>query len=106
MDEFRRALLEAVDEGLLALGDSVRRALYWHMERHLSIRRDEVPDRVGDFAKALKDMLGAGADVLLKFMARRLYAKLGLSFEEKPEWEFQDYVDHAEESMAQYHLRR
>lgn len=99
MDEFRRALLEAVDEGLLALGESVRKAIYWHMEGRFSIKRDEIPDRPGDFAEALKDMLGAGADVLLKFMVRRLYVKLGLNFEEKPGWDFKEYVDEAKKSV-------
>ena len=95
MDEFCKALLEAVDEGLLALGDAVRRAIYWHMESQLSVRRGDIPDRPGDFAEALRSMLGAGADVLLKFMARRLYARLGLSFEETPGWSFKDYVENA-----------
>jgi hypothetical protein len=99
LDDFRRALLEAVDEGFLALGGSVRRALYWHLEDRFSIRRDEIPDRPGEFAEALRDMLGAGAGVLLKVMARRLYEGLGLAFEERPGWGFADYVENAKESV-------
>ncbi|MGC8849205.1 MAG: hypothetical protein ACP5K1_01870 [Candidatus Bathyarchaeia archaeon] len=89
-----RALLEAVDEGLLALGDSVRRTIYRHLDKYYSVRRDEIPERPGKFADALRDMLGAGAEVLLEFMARRLYAKLGLRFEERPGWGFKDYISH------------
>ncbi|MGC8848863.1 MAG: hypothetical protein ACP5QI_00115 [Candidatus Bathyarchaeia archaeon] len=100
MDEFDRALLEAVDEGLLALGESVRRAIYHHLESRLSIKRGEIPDKPGRFAEALRDALGAAADVLLNFMARRLYAKLGLNFEEKPGWGFKDYVEDAEKSFS------
>ena len=91
--------MEAVDEGLLALGDAARRAIYWHMENRLSVRRGEIPDKPGRFAEALEDMLGAGAGVLLKFMARRLYAKLGLSFEETPGWGFKDYVENAKKRV-------
>ncbi|MGC8961940.1 MAG: hypothetical protein ACP5K1_05820, partial [Candidatus Bathyarchaeia archaeon] len=84
LNGFHNALLEAVDEGLLALGSSVRGTIYRYIERRYSIRRDEIPSRPGEFAVALGDMLGAGAKVLLNFMARRLYAKLGLRFEERP----------------------
>ncbi|MEM3676838.1 MAG: hypothetical protein QW176_01675 [Candidatus Bathyarchaeia archaeon] len=91
----RKALLEAVDGGLLALGRSVREAVYRHMDKRYSVARDEIPDRPGEFAEALRDMLGAGAEVLLKFMARRFYAKLGLRYEEKPGWNFKEYVEYA-----------
>lgn len=70
------------------------------MENRLSVRREDIPDKPGRFAEALRSMLGAGADVLLKFMARRLYARLGLSFEETPGWGFEDYVENAKESVA------
>ena len=99
LDGFRRALLESVDEGFLALGDSVRRAMYWHLENRFSLKRDEIPDRPGVFAEALRDMLGAGADVLLRIMAKRLYEGLGLAFEERPGWGFADYVENAKESV-------
>lgn len=97
MDDFRRALLEAV--GLLALGDSVRKAIYRHLEDRFSIRRDEIPGRLEEFAEGLRSMLGASADVLLKVTAKRLYAKLGLSFEEKPGWSFEDYVEEAKRNV-------
>jgi len=99
LDDFRRVLLEAVDEALLALGDSVRKAIYWHLENRFSIKRDEILDKLGEFNKALEDMLGAGADILLKIMVKRLYVKLNISFEEKPEWNFKDYVEYAKKSV-------
>jgi len=103
LDEFRKALLEAVDEGLLALGESARRAIYWHLERRGSIRRDEIPDRPGDFAEALRAIFGEGADVLLRVAARRLYGKLGLAFEERAGWGFQEYAEHAREKLDVAH---
>ncbi|MEM2865226.1 MAG: hypothetical protein QXR65_08200 [Candidatus Bathyarchaeia archaeon] len=99
LNGFHNALLEAVDEGLLALGRSVRETMYRHMREHYSIGREELPDRPGEFAEALRDMLGAGAEVLLKFMARRFYAKLGLRYEEKSGWSFREYVSHAKSKV-------
>ncbi|MEM2123260.1 MAG: hypothetical protein QXE79_06450 [Candidatus Bathyarchaeia archaeon] len=99
LEEFHSILLEAVDEGLLALGESVRQAIYRHMDKRYSIRREELPDKAGEFAIALRDMLGAGSEVLLRFMARRLYIKLKLGYEEKPGWGFLDYVNHAKKVL-------
>jgi len=73
--------------------------MYWHLENRFSLKRDEIPDRPGVFAEALRDMLGAGADVLLRIMAKRLYEELGLAFEERPGWGFADYVENAKESV-------
>jgi hypothetical protein len=97
--EFHDVLLEAVDEGLLALGESVRQAIYRHMDRRYSIRREDLPEKADEFAEALRDMLGAASEVLLKYMARRLYAKLKLGYEEKPGWSFLDYVNHARKAV-------
>jgi hypothetical protein len=80
LDDFHRALLEAVDEGFLALGGSVRRALYWHLENRFPLRRDKIPNRPGEFSEALKNMFGAGAEILLK--VKRFYKKLGLAFKD------------------------
>ncbi len=99
MDEFNRALLEAVDEGLLALGESVRQAIYWHLENKYFIKREEIPDKPEKFNEALKTMIGEGANVLLKLMVKRLYNKLGLNFEEKPNWSFKDYVEYAKKNI-------
>jgi hypothetical protein len=95
VDQFRKALLEAVNEGLLALGESARHAIYSHLERRGSIRREEVPDRLGDFASALEGLIGAGAKVLEKAMVKRLYSKLGLAFKEVEGYGFLDYVEDA-----------
>jgi len=41
--EFDRLLLEAVDEGLMSLGESVRQVIYYHLEKNNSLRRDAIP---------------------------------------------------------------
>jgi len=95
------ALLEAVDEGFLALGESVRQAIYWHLENRFSIRRDEIPDRLKEFMEALKNMFGAGAEILLKVIIKRFYMKLNLTFKDIEGWSFIDYVENAKKSIKQ-----
>ncbi|MBS7626064.1 hypothetical protein KEJ51_03345 [Candidatus Bathyarchaeota archaeon] len=100
-DEFNERLLGAIDESLLALGEHVRQAVYHHMENRFSIRRDEIPYRLEDFAEALRNILGSGGKVLLRLAVKILYAKLGLNFEEKSEWNFRDYVEYARKYSAE-----
>jgi hypothetical protein len=95
MDEFRSYLLEAVDEVLLNLGESVRHAIYWHLKKIGSIGRDEIPDRPRDFASALEGIFGFGAEVLEGSIVERLYSKLGLKFEEIEGEGFPEYLEEA-----------
>jgi hypothetical protein len=99
LDDFHRALLEAVDEGFLALGHSVRQALYWHLENRFSLKRDEIPNKPKEFAEALKNIFGAGAEILFKIIVKRFYKKLGLTFEDVEGWSFMDYVENAKKSI-------
>ena len=95
VDEFERAVVEAVDEAFLSLGDSVRRSLYWYLENHHGVARDETPFKLDAFVKGLRSIFGEGANILVKMIAKRLYGKLGLPFEEKAGWGLIDYVEHA-----------
>lgn len=64
------------------LGESVRGAIYYHIERTFHIRREQIPKRLEAFHEALQGMLGEGAMVVERLIAKNLYAKLGLQFEQ------------------------
>ncbi|MEM2896552.1 MAG: hypothetical protein QW265_05800 [Candidatus Bathyarchaeia archaeon] len=36
-------MLESIDEGFLKLGESVKHAVYWHIEKSYGIKREEIP---------------------------------------------------------------
>jgi hypothetical protein len=100
LDDFHGALQEAVDEALLELSESVRSSLYWFLENYRDLKREEIPLKPEEFMKALKAIFGEGADIILKWVVRKLYAKLGLAFEEKAGWGFMDYVKQAEKQIG------
>lgn len=77
MKKFDAILLEAIDEALSSLGDSVRQAIFFHLERSFCIRKDETPDRVGAFTQAIEAIFGAGADTLEMLIVRKLHEKIG-----------------------------
>jgi hypothetical protein len=96
--ELGEALLEAVDHGLMVPGEIVRTAIYERLERSYQLKREEIPERLGDFQVALQDLLGKGATVMEKLIAKNLYSHLGLSFRERDGWTLVDYVNHAKEA--------
>jgi len=94
--EFRRLLLEVVDEGLVAVvGKPPAQAIYYHLERDLHLRRRDIPRKPEAFAQGLERLFGLGAPVLLRAILRKLYRRMGLNFEEKEGYAFADYVQQA-----------
>ncbi len=93
--EFKRTLREAVDEGLLVLGENARQVIYYHIERSRQVKPEQIPDRIEPFHEALRSMFGAGADVVEKLIIKNLYSTLALKFEEYEDWTLVDYVNNA-----------
>jgi hypothetical protein len=93
---FESALLESIDEGLALPREIVKDAIYLRIERSYQIRREEIPEKLVSFQKALGDLLGSVVAVVIgKVMAKHLYRRLGLDFQERPSWTLVDYVNNA-----------
>ena len=93
--EVGEVLLQAVDDGLSAPGEIVRTAIYQRLERSYRLRREETPEKLETFHQALQDLIGGGAKVMEKLIAKNLYRRLGLNFTEHANWTLVDYVNHA-----------
>jgi hypothetical protein len=93
--EFRQILLEAVDCGLMVLGEIVRQAIYERIEKDHELKRAEIPERLEAFHKALGSVLGVSAKTVERLIAKNLCQRLGLNFTPRPEWTLIEYVDHA-----------
>jgi len=78
--DFDELLLEAVDEGLSAVGESSKEAIYFHLEKSFNVKKDEIPFRIDDFAKAIEKIFGLGANFLEILIMKRLYEKVGGCF--------------------------
>jgi len=92
-------LLKAIDEGFLALGKELRHAVYQHLQTRKGLRREELPDRLDEFSKALEEVFGWTSHVLEMVILKRLYAHLGLEFKEEEGLSFKDYVDNARRAL-------
>jgi hypothetical protein len=95
---FREVLLQAIDDGLLVPDEIVRAAIYDRVERSYQIRREEIPEKLELFHKALRDLLAAGGEVLERLIAKNLYLRLDLNFNQHENWILLDSVDEAKKA--------
>jgi hypothetical protein len=82
VDNFRRVLLAAIEEGLSSLGNSPREAIFYHLEASFRIKKEDIPLNLSEFREALERIFGPGTPYLEKIISKRLYEKVGLNFEE------------------------
>jgi hypothetical protein len=95
---FRDVLLQSVDDALLVPGEIVRAAIYDRVERSYQLKREEIPEKLELFHKALRDLLAAGGEVLERLIAKNLYRRLDLNFNQHESWTLLDYVDEAKKA--------
>lgn len=98
---FDKLLLEAVEEALTTLGDSAKQAIYFHLESKFKIARNEIPQRVEDFADGLEKIFGMGARFLEILIMKQLHERIGcpLEWDESKELVFVKYVVAARRSF-------
>jgi len=96
--DFKKLLLEAVDEGLSSLGDSAKRAIYFYLEKTFKIKKQEIPNKIDEFTNAIEKIFGHGAKLIEIQIMKHLYEKVGNDFEyfpEKNDLLFTEYVEAA-----------
>lgn len=97
--KFRGLMLQAMDEGLLAIGEKGRQAIYIYLEVRKGIKKQESLEKIEEFSRALHEIFGNGAYVIEKIILKHLYLSLGLEFREKQGTSFNDYVIGARKSL-------
>ncbi|RLI20772.1 hypothetical protein DRO54_05420 [Candidatus Bathyarchaeota archaeon] len=93
-DEIAESLVKIIDSGLKEIfGEHAASIIYSYMEKNLSLRKQEIPARIGEFKKGLRTFLSTGAYVVEKTVLKKLYRSYGLEFEEKESYDFEDYLE-------------
>jgi hypothetical protein len=100
--EFRQILLEAVDYGLMVLGEIVRQTIYERIEKDHGLKRADIPEQLEAFHKALRSVLGVSAKTVERLIAKNLYKRLGLDFTEHVNWTLTDYFNHVKKALARH----
>jgi len=98
---FERSLLDAVDETLfLLLSARTKEAIYSYVEKFCGLKRQEIPRKPDLFVACLVKIFGRAAPVMEKMVLKKFYSKQGMNFEERENWNFQDYLLFAKRSLT------
>jgi hypothetical protein len=73
---FNEILLSSIDESLVALGESIKTSVYFHMEANYNIKKDQIPDNLEKFSDGLEKIFGVGARYLEVLFMKELYLKI------------------------------
>lgn len=92
---FERILVEAVDEGLLKLGESGREVVYFHLKHYYGFTKEDVPSNPQILVRCLEKIFGLGAKVVERDIIKSLYRKLKLEYVEKKNFDFLEYLSDA-----------
>lgn len=68
-------ILEAVDESLTAFGESVKQVTYFQLENSYHVRKQDIPRRIEEFAKAIEAIFGIGARLIEMKIIEALHAR-------------------------------
>jgi len=94
-DPRRQVLLEALDQGLLTLGESGMKAIYFHIQNVTSVKREDIPDNLEALQKGLEKIFGEGAKVIETAIVRSLCQKLGIRYKEGKNESFVEKINAA-----------
>jgi hypothetical protein len=99
-NDFNELLFRVIDESLSSLGESVKQAIYFHIENEVSINRKQIPENLQAFQKGLEKIFGVGAQFIEVQIMKNLHAISGnsLKMKKRSELEFIKYIDATKEN--------
>lgn len=106
--DFDKLVVESIDETITELlSRRVLNALYAHLEKFHSIRRNEIPTQLEALSTTLENTLGtASSRTINKVIAKKLYTKLGIPFDAQgnsPQ-PLTAYIDLAKSQFTEQHM--
>jgi hypothetical protein len=111
INKFDFMLLEAIDEALSTLGESVKKSVYFHLEATYNIKREQVPEEVGRFSDSLDKMFGLGARYLEILIMKQFYPKIQISCDWQgpefviPNLSFREYIELMRKAYSKERLK-
>ncbi len=103
--DFKELLVEAIDATFYPLGDSSRRMFYFYLEKYFNMMKQDIPERIEEFAMAIERIFGKGAIILEIEIMKNLFVNIGSTFEyfpEKGDLLFVEYINAAREYVRTY----
>jgi hypothetical protein len=99
--DFNELLVDSVSEAITeVLGARVTPAFWYHYQAFLGITREEMPYRLETLFTTLKGEFGIGGETLGRIIVKKLYAKVDVPLELKPDHTLTEYVEELKQILA------
>jgi hypothetical protein len=72
---FEDAVTESIDAILSLLGNINKQAIYRYLEKRYSIKKEEIPNNIAEFAEAFEQTFGSVAKLIEVKIIERLHSK-------------------------------
>jgi len=77
-------ILQCIDDGLQTLGDSGKKAIYYHLKKNFGLKRKEILKKPEKFCRGLTLMFGEeGADIIERWIVEKLRMTFNLKHRSK-----------------------
>jgi len=91
--KLNKLIVNTVDEELKKIfGETATLVIYGYLENNLSLKRENIPEKIELFSQGLDKFFGSGAYMLEKMILTNLYSSFGFNYQEKKGYTFVDYV--------------
>jgi len=93
--KFDSLLLESIDETVRGvLGEAPLQAMFYSFDKHLGLRREQIPERLEDFQNGLVRLFGRSAGAIIgRAILRTLCGKLEIPYQQRSDLDFKTYVE-------------
>ena len=93
-DEFNTALVETVDKSLSSFCNLNKEAFYLRLENTFNIKKQEIPNKLEEFADAIEQTFGIGAKLIEIKIIQVLHKRIPgfVFFPKKGDVDFKEYV--------------
>ena len=76
--EINRKIYSCIERSLNSLGETMKHALLWHIERTCNISRENFVEKPDQFTAALEKIFGGAAEILEKMIVDEIRKSFGI----------------------------
>ena len=92
--EFDKSLVNIVDRELKKIfGEMATLIIYGYLDSNLSLKQEDIPEKIELFANGLDSFLNSGARVIEQMILRSLYSSFRVDYKPIEGYGFVDYVN-------------
>jgi hypothetical protein len=93
--DYEAAITTAIDESLSSFGNSFQRVVYFQLENTFHVKKQEIPFRIQEFAAAIEELFGIGAQLIEMRIIKALHDRFEgfIYFPQNEDLMFAEYVE-------------